>query len=381
MPQASAASRRARSAAVLVVVMLAATSAPPANADKIGTAQERANILRAQLDSLQAQAAITVAEYETVHEDLERAVGEAISAEISLRDAQSSNANAQDLASDRVRAIYKSGGRTAMYAAVLKAANPHEVLARVANISAVVEVDTVSVDRATFSQRRAQVAVGTFEKATLQRQELERVADEKTTQIEELMAAQEQAVAGADAEVQALIEEQRRVAAAARQAAAAAESARLAALAQEVSVGDLATAYQPAGGTYACPTGLHANFIDSWHFARSGGRLHQGTDMFAPEGAGAYAVTDGVVDKWGNGGLGGISLWIRAGNGDRYYYAHNSVNIAAVGSQVRAGELVALVGQTGNAAGTPPHVHFEAHPGGAGAANPYPFLAAICGIR
>jgi murein DD-endopeptidase MepM/ murein hydrolase activator NlpD len=366
---------------VLVLTMIASTSAPAANADKIGTAQERAKLLRGQLDALQAQAAVAVAELETVHEDVQQAVGEVINAEISLRDAQSTNDDAQDVASDRVRAIYKSGGRTAMYAAVLEADSPHEVFARVANISAVVEVDTVSVDRATFSQRRAQVAVATLEKATLQQQELERVADEKSAQVIDLMTAQEQAVAGADAEVQALIDEQRRIEAAAQQAAAEAEAARLAALNSEVSLGDLTNAYQPAGGKYACPTGFHTNFIDSWLFARSGGRQHQGTDMFAPEGAGAYAVTDGVVDKWGNGGLGGITLWIRASNGDRYYYAHNSVNIMPVGSRVRAGQLVALVGKTGNATGTPPHVHFEAHPGGGTAANPYPFLAAICGIR
>ena len=148
-----------------------------------------------------------------------------------------------------------------------------------------------------------------------------------------------------------------------------------------LSTGSVTLAYGPAGGTYGCPAGEGVNFIDTWNAPRSGGRQHQGTDVFAPLGSPAYAVVDGVIDKWGNGGLGGITLWLRAANGDRFYYAHNLVNIAAVGTRVRAGDVVALVGQTGNAVGTPPHIHFEAHAGGGAPSNPFPFLAAICGQR
>jgi murein DD-endopeptidase MepM/ murein hydrolase activator NlpD len=139
----------------------------------------------------------------------------------------------------------------------------------------------------------------------------------------------------------------------------------------------------PVQGAYAgppavCPVGPVHSFTDTWHAARSGGRQHQGTDVFAPHGSPAYAVVDGVVDKWSGGGLGGIALWLRGDDGTRYYYAHNSANVAPVGARVRAGELIAYVGKTGNAETTPPHVHFEAHPGGGPAHNPYPWLAAIC---
>ena len=100
--------------------------------------------------------------------------------------------------------------------------------------------------------------------------------------------------------------------------------------------------------------------------------------MFAPEGSPAYAVVDGVVDKVGSGGLGGISLWLRGADGTRYYYAHNQANAVQVGQQVRRGQQVAWVGRTGNAETTPAHVHFQAHPGGGAAVNPYAWLAALC---
>lgn len=350
-----------------------------AHADPLASANDRANALRVRLGALQQQAAAAVAESETVHEDLEQAVGEALSAEAAFADAEVDHRAASSTAEDRVRSMYKSGGRSALYAAVLRADNPYDAFTRVTNISAIVAIDSKSATRAAASVRRAKFAVAKFDRTTVRRLELERRADAQTAEVGRLIAAQEQLVASADGEVQALIEEQRQREEAVRLKAAELEARRLATLVQTASTGDMTSAYQPAGGTYACPAGTLNNFIDSWHAPRSGGRLHQGTDVFATYGAPALAVTDGVVDKWGNGGLGGITLWIRGTNGDRYYYAHNSQNLAPVGTTVRAGDVIALVGQSGNAAGTPPHIHFEAHPGGGGAANPYPFLAAICG--
>ena len=335
--------------------------------------------LRARLDALQSQAAKAVGEFVSTREDLAQAVDDALSAKEALDTAQSANAAAQDSAGNRFRAIYMSGGRTVLLATLLRAGQPHDVLARVANISAIVTDDSVTMQVADGSRRRAQAAVDRYEKATIARARLEARADVELQEFERLIAAQEQMLAGADAEVQGLLLEQQRQDEAARQVAAAAETRRLAALTGVSSSGDLSRVYQPGGGSYACPVGPGNNFIDTWGAPRSGGRLHQGTDVFGPFGSPAYAVTDGVVQKWGSSGIGGISLWIRGVNGDTYYYAHNSQNLAKVGTVVRAGEIVALIGQSGNAAGTPPHIHFESHPGGGAAADPYPFLAAICG--
>ena len=74
--------------------------------------------------------------------------------------------------------------------------------------------------------------------------------------------------------------------------------------------------------------------------------------------------------------LGGISLYLDGDNGETYFYAHNSANVASTGQRVSAGQLVARVGSTGNAGGTD-HVHFERQVGGR-SVNPYEFLRRLC---
>lgn len=120
-------------------------------------------------------------------------------------------------------------------------------------------------------------------------------------------------------------------------------------------------------------------FTDSWGARRSGGRRHKGTDVMAPCGAPVFAVTDGTVTDMHSGGLGGTMLYLRARNGDIFFYAHLRKYAPGInpGSVVKTGQIIAVNGNTGNARGGPCHVHFEWHPGGGRPVNPYPLLAAV----
>jgi peptidoglycan LD-endopeptidase LytH len=137
----------------------------------------------------------------------------------------------------------------------------------------------------------------------------------------------------------------------------------------------------PQQGIYACIFDPgRFRFRDTWGAPRSGGRSHRGTDVFAAMDEPTFAFTSGVIERHSNSRLGGLGLYLRGDDGNVYYYAHlNSIEPSGqVGNRVVAGELVARNGATGNADSWAPHVHFEAHPGGGAAINPFPWLAAAC---
>lgn len=108
--------------------------------------------------------------------------------------------------------------------------------------------------------------------------------------------------------------------------------------------------------------------------ATDASRKHLGNDLMAPTGTPLLAVDDGDV-RFGTDTLGGNIANLRSPDGTRYYYAHLS---AYEGSnrRVSAGDVIGYVGTTGNAAGGPSHCHFEVHPGGGAAVDPFPYLRA-----
>jgi peptidoglycan LD-endopeptidase LytH len=128
-----------------------------------------------------------------------------------------------------------------------------------------------------------------------------------------------------------------------------------------------------------CPVAGPVSFSDSWGAPRSGGRSHAGVDMIAARGTPAVAIFSGVIHRISSGPLGGLSVWLRASNGDHFYYAHlDSYGDITVGQAVSQGYLLGRVGTTGNAPDWLPHLHFEYHPGGGVAVNPYPLVRPIC---
>lgn len=135
----------------------------------------------------------------------------------------------------------------------------------------------------------------------------------------------------------------------------------------------------PAG--QVCPVAGAVSFTDSWGDPRSGGRTHQGVDMMAALGTPAVAVESGMIRQMSFSTLGGITLWLQGINGDDFYYAHldGYASGLAAGQSVVVGQVIGFVGSSGNAPDWLPHLHFELHPGGGTAANPYPLVKTLCG--
>lgn len=103
--------------------------------------------------------------------------------------------------------------------------------------------------------------------------------------------------------------------------------------------------------------------------------LHQGNDLWADAGVPVRSPAAGVVGLTTEA-VGGISVYVTTPDGTYYYMTHLSgfADGLATGDTVEQGQVVGYNGATGNAAGGPPHVHFEIHPGGGGAVDPKPIL-------
>lgn len=119
-----------------------------------------------------------------------------------------------------------------------------------------------------------------------------------------------------------------------------------------------------------------ARYANDWGFPRSGGRAHEGNDLFAPRGTPILAPVAGTVSQ-ATGTIGGRQFRLRGDDGITYLGSHMD-NFGASG-RVRAGDVIGYVGTTGNAAGGTPHLHFEIHPDNGAAMNPYPVLRQACG--
>lgn len=117
---------------------------------------------------------------------------------------------------------------------------------------------------------------------------------------------------------------------------------------------------------------------DTWGAPRDrGARRHQGQDIFARRGTPVLAATQGYVLRVAEHGRGGKVVWVLGTGGRRYYYAHLDAHAAtlSVGDRVEPGTVLGTVGTTGNARGTPPHLHFGVY-GPGGAIDPLPLLHA-----
>ncbi len=128
------------------------------------------------------------------------------------------------------------------------------------------------------------------------------------------------------------------------------------------------------------PVQGRCGYADTWHAPRSGGRVHLGVDIIAARGNLVYAAVEGTITKVyydRPGSLSGNGIRLTADDGTYFFYAHFDTIAEGIseGARVQAGQVVGTIGATGNT--STPHLHFEIHPNGGTAVNPYPVVKAV----
>lgn len=142
-----------------------------------------------------------------------------------------------------------------------------------------------------------------------------------------------------------------------------------------VRVARLYTKDPPAKIKMPLPGVSKKQIANTWHAPRGAHRLHEGQDIFAQRGTAVYSATNGYVYNIGENPLGGQTVSVIGAGGRVYYYAHldSYAEGLAEGDYVTPQTKLGEVGTTGNAQGTPPHLHFGVYTP-SGAINPLPLL-------
>src|SRR5205823_450828 len=130
----------------------------------------------------------------------------------------------------------------------------------------------------------------------------------------------------------------------------------------------------PAKGPWMCPVQGPHSFTDDYGAPRGQGP-HQGNDILSPRGTPVVANVAGEFQQHPNG-LGGLAYFLNGSDGRQYYGAHLDSFAHGSGS-VAIGTVIGYVGNSGDAAGGPTHLHFEIHVGGV-PIDPYPTLRQYC---
>jgi len=137
-------------------------------------------------------------------------------------------------------------------------------------------------------------------------------------------------------------------------------------------------------GHYVFPVYGATSYVDTYGAFRADTGYHHGDDIFGRLGQPLLACADGTIFSVGWNKIGGNRLWLLDQQGNQFYYAHLSAfsTLAVDGAHVKAGQVIGFMGNTGDAEGTPVHLHFEIHPvsllylGYDGAVDPTPYLDA-----
>lgn len=345
--------------------------------DDVEYAEARASDAYQDWETARAQLETALAEYEAINAEREALTYTIAQLNDRIIEYETEVVDLRDRARELVIEAYTSGN-TGLIGAAFAAGTIQDLLTSQVLIDRAASRDIAQLDRFEAIQRdmeRLKVDKASQEEHV---RGLEIEAEALVEQMSELDAEMEAAYQRADATVREAIDALKRE----RSEYAAAEArrkAQQAASARTAASGAAAGLPPEATPNFLCPVAGSPSFINSWGFARSGGRRHKGVDMFDPRGTPLVAVSDGYV-KLRSVNLGGIVTYLYGTDGNLYYYAHldGYPDGLGDGQQVARGDVVGYLGSTGNARYTSPHLHFEIKPNYGSAVNPYPTVRHYC---
>ena len=305
--------------------------------------QAEANRVRQQIEAMKAESQQLAQDYNKALTEYEAIRAEVESNREELEKAQNDYKRARAILHDRLRSIYKSGDVSSVEV-LLESTSLDDFLTRYDFFSYI-------------GNRDFQL----FDEVKRLREEI----SERQRSLEEQEARQRQVLGSVNAKRQAM------------EASLEQQQAYLDSLNKEILellalTGGGGTAVMTPIGSFVFPVRGPHTFTNDWHAPRTG-HLHQGNDVYAAEGTPCVACVSGTVNH-GEGKNAGLYVRLVGDDGNVFYYMHLQ-RFAATG-HVSAGTVIGYVGDTGNAEGGPPHLHFEVHPGGGAAVNPYPYLVA-----
>jgi murein DD-endopeptidase MepM/ murein hydrolase activator NlpD len=331
----------------IAVVFLMSLSAPPTGADSISDKKNQAKQVEQQLNSLQSELNRLTAELNNTESRLATVQANIEANQVQLQAAEAEYERWQGILSERVVAMYKQGNTSAIDV-LLECddfdtfVNSYDYMSRIGNHDAEAIQATQNL-MAEIQTRRAEL-----ESAKAEYQAYSSSLQSQKSNIQSKLNEQKALLAGIDSEVASML------------------SSRYG------GGGGAGWNVGPVNGLYFPVAGPHS-FTNDWGAPRSVGRTHKGNDIMANYGTPCVAITSGTVVQR-SGGNAGLYIFLYGDNGHLYYYMH--LQGYAASGRVSGGQVIGYVGDTGNARGCP-HLHFEWHPNGGGAVNPYPLLVAI----
>ncbi len=340
-------------------------------ASSLGGKREEAKRVKNQIDALSREAYKATAQYNSAVSQLEKIRINLSKTEKELAATQEELQKDQEILDRRVNDMYRCGN-VQFLEVILGSKDLHEFLVRAEMLNKIGQRDTKLLNAVKAKKQEVEDNKAYLANQKEKQQSTVAVKRKKQSQIEGNLQKQQNLLSGVKSEVAQLEKEERD---ARTRAERERQKKRLASRSASSSRSSSGASYTKSSiKGFVFPAGGPHSYSNSWGAARVGHR-HQGCDIMATKGSPAVACVSGVV-RTSEGRRQGHAIWLRGDDGNSYFYAHLNGYAVGSGQRVSAGQLIGYVGNTGNASGGAAHIHFEVHPGGGGAINPYPILRA-----